>query len=396
MWSASFFANREATRSSWRGLIVRSAIAYAITRLCVLMGAGVVAAQKIVEQRLRDDPHPMNAVSWLVAVLTSWDGQWYFSIARDGYPAHVPQNVTFEMPEARTAFFPLYPLLVRSLDAVLPGGNVLAGLVLNVILGAWAIYLIGLLARDLFGERVAYRTMLFAAVFPGSFVLSFSYAEALLLVLAAGCLLCLQRRQWWLAGVLAALGTATRPNGMALIAACAIASIIAIRERRQLGSLVAPLLAPLGFLAFQVFLAVRTGEPAVWLRVQREAWAERSILGGAALEVTSDAITRPFHPTTNLLTGLSMAATVILCIAGWKRRLPWPIMAYTITVLALMLLPSSVTARPRFLYTAFPLLISLAAWLPDDHHDAWAVLYVVSAAGLVNLTALYGFYGAIP
>ena len=47
-----------------------------------------------------------------------------------------------------------------------------------------------------------------------------------------------------------------------------------------------------------------------------------------------------------------------------------------------MLLPSTVTARPRFMYTAFPLLISCAAWMGDDRHDAWAVVDAMSAAGL--------------
>jgi hypothetical protein len=393
--SASVVANVERAHSSWRAILVRSAIAYIVTRLCVLMGAAVFAVQKIVEQKLRADPHPMNAVSWLISVLSGWDGRWYFEIARHGYPTVVPQNVTYDMPEARAAFFPLYPIFVRCLDAVLPGGDVLAGLALNAALGAGAIYLIGLLTRDLFGERVAYRAMLFAAVFPGSFVLSFSYSEALLLFLAAACLLCLQRRQWWFAGALAALGTATRPNGVALIAACLIASILAIRERREWRSLIAPLLSPLGILAFQLYLALHTGERGVWLRVQHEAWGERSSFGWSALAGTWDAIARPLHSPTNFLTGLCTVATVILCIAGWKRRLPWPIMAYTATVLALMLLPSSVTARPRFMYTAFPLLISSSAWLADDH-DTWAMLYALSAAGLVALTAIYGFYGAIP
>ena len=38
--------------------------------------------------------------------------------------------------------------------------------------------------------------------------------------------------------------------------------------------------------------------------------------------------------------------------------------AYIAVVLALMLLPATVTARPRFLFTAFPLFISAAAWWP--------------------------------
>ena len=38
--------------------------------------------------------------------------------------------------------------------------------------------------------------------------------------------------------------------------------------------------------------------------------------------------------------------------------------AYIAVVVALMLLPATVTARPRFLFTAFPLFISAAAWWP--------------------------------
>ncbi len=67
-----------------------------------------------------------------------------------------------------------------------------------------------------------------------------------------------------------------------------------------------------------------------------------------------------------------------------------------------MLMPETVTARPRFLYTAFPLLISLAAWIPDerrgrvDWRDVWTLILAAGAAGLVALTGLYGSFGAIP
>jgi len=70
-----------------------------------------------------------------------------------------------------------------------------------------------------FDVSVAEKTMVLMAMFPGSFVLSFAYTEALLLTLAGGCFWFLLRRQWLAAGVLAALGTATRPNGLALVAA---------------------------------------------------------------------------------------------------------------------------------------------------------------------------------
>ena len=75
-------------------------------------------------------------------------------------------------------------------------------------------------------------------------MLSFAYTEALLLVFAMACLWCLMEERWVLAGVLAAFGTATRPNGLALVLACAVASFLAIRSERDWKSLAAPLLAP--------------------------------------------------------------------------------------------------------------------------------------------------------
>ena len=83
----------------------------------------------------------------------------------------------------------------------------------------------------------------------------------------------------------------------------------------------------------------------------------------------------------------------------YKNRLPAIFNAYIAVILLLMLLPSTVTARPRFLYTAFPLLISAAVWFErNERHDRDWWPYVVGAcsAGLVGLTALYGVLGAIP
>jgi hypothetical protein len=72
------------------------------------------------------------------------------------------------------------------------------------------------------------------------------------------------------------------------------------------------------------------------------------------------------------------------------------IVAYCVGVLGLMLLPNTVTARPRFLYTALPLFISAAAYLHTVRRDWWPYIIAACSAGLVGLTALYGVYGAIP
>ena len=76
-------------------------------------------------------------------------------------------------------------------------------------------------------------------------------------------------------------------------------------------------------------------------------------------------------------------------------------------IIALMLIPETVTARPRFLFTAFPLFIAVGAWWPepvtdrDDHRASWDragwdMILVAGGAGLATLTGLYGVFGAIP
>jgi Gpi18-like mannosyltransferase len=233
---------------NWRRAVTVGLVAYVVSRACIIAGAGVRAAQMVVDARKDGAPEP-SAGSTIVEVLTSWDGRWYIELVRRGYPDFIPADITYEQLEARAAFFPVYPLLVRFTDFILPGGDTFAALGLNFVLGAVSVVLVGLLARRLYSISVAARAMTLYAVFPGSFVLSFAYSEAVLMVLAAACLLFLLDRRWWLAGLSAAIATGARPNAVALVAACAVASFLAIRERRDWWSLAAPLLAPIGFRA---------------------------------------------------------------------------------------------------------------------------------------------------
>lgn len=404
------------TRDSlvWRLALRHAGIAYLVSRFCVLAGAAIVGAEmraddnKIRERLIwgffmKPDPHareavlPRSATSMILDVLTSWDGLWYMRIVRRGYPSYVPSGITYDDPEARVAFFPAYPALVRAVDRVLPGGDTLAALFVNFVLGAAFIVLVGLLVRAWFGVEHSRVAMILAAIFPGSFVLSFAYSEALLLVLAASCLLALTRERWLLAGVLAALATATRPNGVAVVAACAVAAFVAIRTKRQWSALMAPALSPLGFLAFQWWIDRRTGESRVWFRVQGEAWKEGASFGLTAIRNTLEAFTKPLTSPTDLLTAVSFVCTLFLVWVAWRRGLPPAAAAYSAVVVALMLLPATVTARPRFLFTAFPLVIAAALWLEHDKRkDWWPYVMALSGAGLVTLTALYGVYGAIP
>ena len=252
------------------------------------------------------------------------------------------------------------------------------------------------MARRLYGDRIAGRAMVLIALFPGSFVLSFSYSEALMLVLVAATLLLLLDERWLLAGLTAAVATASRPNAIAICAACAVAAWLAWRRHHDWRPWVAPALSPLGVIAFQLFLWVHTGEPAVWFRVQNEAWGEGVSFGWTAVRRTYEAAVSPLGSATNIITALCLVATVAGLWALYRAKLPLPVVAYSVVVIALMLYPATVTARPRFLYTAFPVLIAAAAIWPDDDEQWWGIGLALCSAGLVSVTALYGLYAAIP
>lgn len=368
---------------------------FVVSRLCVVAGAVVRATQVTVDARTAGDDieGPMKL---LTGVFTDWDGNWYLRIVRLGYPRSVPPDITFHQMEARAAFFPGYPMLVRAVDTVLPGGDVFTAFAVNLVLSVISVVLLGVLARRLFDTDVATKAMILFAIFPGSFVLSYAYAEPLFIVVSLITLLALHDQRWVTAGIFAAIGTACRPNGIALIAACAVAAFIAVRRDRDWRSLVAPILAPIGVAAFHIYLLFRTGEWKVWFRVQSEAWEEGTSFGVTAVSGTLRFITHPFQSPTDAVTAFSFGVLLFMVYCLWRRPLPWPTTAFVAIVVVLMLMPDTVTARPRFVFTAFPLFIAVAAWWPKRDRYAWDLTMLTCGAGLAGLTGLYAVYGVIP
>src|SRR5215212_7336405 len=144
-----------------------------------------------------------------------WDGEHYVALAMGGY-LHPPDNVS-------PAFFPLYPLLMRSF-AELFGGPIskealsVWGPLLSLLFLPFALYFIYQIALDSFDEGVARGTVLALAFFPTTFFLNAAYTESLFLALSAGSLWAMRvRKNLLLACVLAGLASATRNVGVFLV-----------------------------------------------------------------------------------------------------------------------------------------------------------------------------------
>jgi len=384
----------------WRRAVAIGIAAYVVSRLIVLFGAYARAAQVVTDRQGRGNPFPRSTRPMIEAIFTQWDGKWYRMIAEHGYPSELPERITYITGDGATvAFFPVYPYLARWFDVIAPGGIVQALLGINVVLSVAAVVLVGLLAREVYDIPTAQRAMVLFVLFPGSVVLSWSYAEAALIVCAAACLLFLQRGQWALAGIAAAIGSATRPNGIAIVAACVVAAALAIYKQRQWRSLIAVALAPLGVIGYHAYLRVHTGEWGAWNRAQRDAWNEGWSWGATAIRFTWRFLENPLGTAsgaTYLHTTLALAMVGFGSFCAIRVRLPWPMLAYVAVVVALMIGPETVSGRPRFVFTAFPLVLGVAAWWPRRPREAWDGLILLSAGGLAAAAMFYGSFAAIP
>ncbi|MFN2556594.1 MAG: mannosyltransferase family protein [Nitriliruptorales bacterium] len=320
----------------------------------------------------------------LLRSLVSWDGAWYLTVTVFGYPSALvnPQGTVAGAP----AFFPLYPLAIR-LVAWLTGLTVVPAAVLVAnIGGAAAVVLLRELTRRVVDAATADRTVVLFSFFPGAVVLSMAYAEGLTLSLCLACLLALQQRSWAAAGATGALATLARPNAVAVCAACFWEAARVIHSERSWQALVAPLLAPAGFAVFMVFLWRRTGEPTAWFFVQRRAWLESLDFG---VTTVRNAVSATLHPGANLhftLTAAALVVTGVMLAALLVWRPPGYLVVYALTLVGLTVASVTLGLRPRFLLTAFPLIMAAAHYVRGPLYVA---LVGLSTGGLIALTVLY-------
>ncbi len=302
-------------------------------------------------------------VMWLFRYSVRWDSGWYLTIANQGYsydPAY-PSSV---------AFFPLFPLLIRFVDAVLPGSDVMAALVVvHLSLAGALIYIYRLFAAE-YGGRIAWRTVYFLLIFPGAFFFSAVYNEALLLFAAAGAIYYARRGQWGRAALFGIAGSATKLVGVLLIIPLAV-ELLSQRGRSARDLLPGAwiLAAPLGAVAYFAYLQATFGSYRVFFDTEahwhREPFSAVLLMGTRYL--TGDEGPLLFYPPNSstlapvyllfdtTLLWLFLAAGVVL----WRRYRP----TYGAFVLVFTLVPAlsgSPQSVNRYVAVLFPAFLILA------------------------------------
>jgi hypothetical protein len=159
-------------------------------------------------------------------VLFMWDGSFYRVLAEHGYSGSA-------LEAAR--FYPLYPLLGRWLDVVLPGGSELAlGVISNVFALVAAVALWKVVRATCGDDALASRSVLAFSLFPASAALVLGYAESLMVAFVLLAAWALVERRPALAIAPLALAGLTRPTGVLAALPVAILAITWwVDERRD-------------------------------------------------------------------------------------------------------------------------------------------------------------------
>jgi hypothetical protein len=338
---------------------------------------------------------PPAGSGWQGLLVGPWlrgDAVYYAQIATDGY---VPAGTT---AGPLGVFYPLFPLLARGLMPVLGGQPVMAGLAVNAMLTVVALVLLRSLVGDEAGPRAARSVTMLICASPAAFFLLAPLSEATFFTFTLATVVAARRGRIGVASLLAVGATLSRDQGILVMIPLAAAALQRARARLAEGR--CPLqwsdaslaLAPLSFLAFQVYLTGHgygqgtLGAEAVYMHTHLAApWS--SIAQSVALVVSrADA-----PELVNLVAVILLAASIPVM---W-RRLRRSDTAYAVASLLVVVCHvggfSPLESALRFTVMTYPiwLLLGSVAWTTQRLR---AAIPALAASSVLVAAGVAGFH----
>lgn len=361
----------------------------------------------------------------LVSPFARWDSVWYLAIAHGGYDHQL----------ARTEFFPLYPLLMRWVGAVV-GSDLVAGILISCIAFGVALALLYRLAALELGAEAARASVLLLAFSPMAWTFSAVYTESLFLALSLGCILQARAGSWGWAGILGALAAASRAEGLTLVVPLIFMFLYGPRtdrlpdmrggsepgqslsaRARRLADRAVPrfpvtrelawvLLVPAGFGAYLLGLALSSGQGlaplhahGVWFRHFAApfggiwdgavaAWdGLRQLVHGPGPPIYfPQAGGNPLIVAEQNLILFAALIVAVIALVGTFRRLPVAYGAYALATLAVPLsypvTPQPLQSISRYAVVIFPLFMWAGWWVSRKRITIPAVAVLAVLLGL--------------
>ncbi|MCB0794531.1 MAG: hypothetical protein KDB88_07315 [Flavobacteriales bacterium] len=296
------------------------------------------------------------------------DTYWYERIALEGYPHVGPGEdlghwVGEDIHQTAWAFFPLYPLLLRSMLALTNWSSAEAMIVLSFLLALAWIPLAYALFHHERNERIAKWAVLAMLLQPFGIYFHLGMSEPLFLVGLLGSFLAVARGSALGLALMGTILVLSRPNGLFLLPGLVLYSL----EQEGQGSVreilshpvhalhkALPLVVPiLAFMCYCAYQWSTTGDPLAYLSAQA-GWGRR--------------FTHPFSGFFNAgdpATQFDSWYTIILLllVGLLAKRISLSFCWVMLIVVVMPLFSGSVASMPRFTTVLFPLFLITGEWL---------------------------------
>lgn len=291
-------------------------------------------------------PHSGLFTANFLQSFANWDGAHYISIAKSGY-----------QEQFQYAFFPLYPILIKFFGEI-TGDFLLSAILINLISSFLAANTFYQLVRIEFNKQYAQKALLSLLFFPMSFYFLTAYTEGLFLLLAVSTFLFVRKGNLFLATVTAALASATRPAGVAVVLSLLVYVYLTLGK---IGKNWYVLLSPLGILFYSLYLFFQTGDPLYFIQAQLHWHTGFAIPGSAILHTLKQLLVPGFLANNfrDFLDFVMVVFAVSMIFKVWKR-LSLDYAIFSIFSLIMPLFSQTLAATSRYLLTIFPIFIVLA------------------------------------
>lgn len=288
-----------------------------------------------------------NFIYWS---LTNFDGEHYLAIAKYGY------QLRSGFPQS--AFFPLFPLLIKAMTFIVHDYYLAALIVSQLALWVALVYLFRW-TRLLHLSDIRLPLLLSS----GTIFLASIYTEPLFIMLAVMTMYFSERKWWGRAVMTTILATATRVNGIFLVIFLLVKMIKS--KQSPLYTILHTLYSSSGLFVYMFYLYGKFGDALSWFHAQG-AWGKAVATSPlTTLVAYLRALTLDFAPDlTHLTVAIEVFVTAIalLLFLSLLRRslLDLSYWLYLAGNLALPLLTGSLGSMPRFFLTLFPLLVAVS------------------------------------
>ena len=318
-----------------RALVYQYDIVVAVLCAVSVVALGVILGLRndgMIAYRLGPNVH--YSLAKPLSVLAHWDGLAYLKIARFGYKTMLDAG-----------FFPLYPLMIRVLHAII-NSYLLSALFISWIALIGAIYFYIKIIRHL--GLVNRKTNLALAVapfvlFPTAVFMIVTYTEGLFALFALASIYYALQKRYGLVGLFILLATLTHVTGAFLIV---LDGLILSEENLPIKKILAAVaVGSSGLLMFMGYLYMRFHNPLEFLKSQTHihGWLKANYL-------------TLFH-TTSYLNLLFVILLVAAAVYYWNRRRSFSV--YCLLFLLIPLVGAQWGGFNRYVMMAFPVPIML-------------------------------------